>query len=135
MALDVDLLERSFARVKPRADEFAAAFYDDLFSRAPGTRALFTGVDMEEQRKKLMDSLVLVIENLENPDVLTGALRRLGQRHSGYGVRPEDYASVGAALLATFERQLGAEWTPAVRQAWTDAYGVIAGIMQPAAAA
>jgi nitric oxide dioxygenase len=138
MALDVDLLERSFARVKPRAAEFAEDFYADLFARSPQARALFAGTDMSEQRKKLMDSLVLVMENLENPDVLTGALRKLGQRHTQYGVQPEHYGLVGSSLLATFEKHLGTEWTPPVRQAWTDAYGAISGIMlggaQPAAA-
>jgi hemoglobin-like flavoprotein len=137
MALDIDVLERSFARVKPRADQFAADFYADLFARNPQTQALFTGTDMTEQRKKLMDSLVLVIENLENPDVLTGALRRLGQRHTGYGVVPDHYGLVGASLLATFEKHLGPEWTPGVRQAWVDAYGAVTQIMldgAPAAA-
>lgn len=129
MALDVDLLERTFARVKPRAGEFASDFYADLFARSPQAQALFDGVDMAEQRKKLMDSLVLVIENLENPEVLTGALRRLGQRHEQYGVQPEHYALVGGSLLATFEKHLGAEWTPPVRQAWVDAYGAVSGIM------
>lgn len=129
MALDVDLLERSFARVKPRAGEFAEDFYADLFARNPQARDLFVGTDMAEQRKKLMDSLVLVIENLENPEVLTGALKRLGERHTGYGVQPEHYGLVGGSLLATFEKHLGAEWTPPVRQAWVDAYGAITGIM------
>lgn len=129
MALDVDLLERSFARVKPRAGEFAEDFYADLFARNPQARALFADTDMAEQRKKLMDSLVLVIENLENPEILTGALKRLGERHTAYGVQPEHYGLVGGSLLATFEKHLGAEWTPPVRQAWVDAYGAITGIM------
>ncbi len=135
MALDVDLLERSFARVKPSAGAFAEDFYADLFARSPQVRPLFANTNMAEQRKKLMDSLVLVMENLENPDVLAGALRKLGQRHAGYGVHPEHYGLVGASLLATFEKHLGPEWTPAVRQAWTDAYGAIAAIMQDGAQA
>lgn len=129
MALDIDLLERSFARVKPRAGQFAEDFYADLFAKNPQAQSLFAGTDMAEQRKKLMDSLVLVIENLDNPDTLAGALRRLGQRHTQYGVQPEHYGLVGGSLLATFEKHLGAEWTPPVRQAWVDAYGAISAIM------
>jgi nitric oxide dioxygenase len=135
MPLDIDVLERSFARVKPRAGEFASDFYDDLFARNPQARALFAGTDMAEQRKKLMDSLVLVIENLENPDVLTDALRRLGGRHAAYGVRDEHYGMVAGALLATFEAHLGPEWTPEVKGAWVDAYGAISGIMRAGASA
>ena len=130
MALSVDLLETSFERVRPDAERFSADFYDRLFAAHPRTQELFRGTDMADQRKKLMDSLVLVIENLENPDVLTGALKQLGARHVRYGVREEHYAMVGGALLDTFERHLGAAWTPEVKQAWTEAYGVVAGIMR-----
>lgn len=135
MALDVAVLERSFARVKPRATQFAADFYDELFTLHPETRPLFAGADMAEQRKKLMDSLVLVMETLENPDVLTAALRRLGGRHAGYGVRDEHYAMVATALLHTFARHLGDEWTPEVERAWVEAYTAIAGIMREGSAA
>ena len=135
MALDVAVLERSFARVKPRAGEFAADFYDALFTAHPETRPLFANADMAEQRKKLMDSLVLVIENLENPEVLTDALRRLGGRHAAYGVRDEHYGMVADALLATFAAHLGPEWTPEVKGAWVDAYDAVSGIMRTAAPA
>lgn len=134
MTLNVAVLERSFARVKPRASQFASDFYDELFARNPETRPLFANADMAEQRKKLMDSLVLVMENLENPGVLTDALRRLGSRHAGYGVRDEHYGMVATALLATFGKHLGGEWTPEVEQAWVDAYTAIAGIMREAPA-
>lgn len=133
MALNVPLLEQSFARVKPRAAQFAADFYDELFARNPQVRPMFADADMAEQRKKLMDSLVLVIENLENPGVLTEALRRLGGRHAGYGVRDEHYGMVATALLHTFGRHLGAEWTPEVKAAWVDAYGVVSALMREGA--
>lgn len=129
MSLNIELLEDSFARIRPNADRFAADFYARLFAYHPGTRQLFAGADMAEQRKKLMDSLVLVIENLDNPGVLTGALQRLGARHSGYGVAEGHYAMVGGALLDTFSDHLGSEWTPEVKQAWTDAYAAISDIM------
>ena len=32
---------------------------------------------------------------------------------------------VGEALLKTLESALGDEWTPAVREAWTQTYGVV----------
>lgn len=41
----------------------------------------------------------------------------------------QHYPIVGAELLKTFEAYLGEEWTPEVKQAWTDTYGTIANIM------
>ena len=40
---------------------------------------------------------------------------------------------MGAALLWALEQELGAAWTPAVREAWTTAYTVLAELMTAAA--
>ena len=90
---------------------------------------MFTQTNMAEQHKKLIGALVLVIANLRRPEVLANALRGLGARHALYGVRPEHFDMVGAALLKTFGLYLGEEWTPTTEQAWTDAYGAIVGLM------
>ena len=47
-----------------------------------------------------------------------------------YGVRTEHYTVVGSALLWTLEQGLGARFTPAVREAWASAYGLLANVMQ-----
>ena len=129
MSLQVEVLEKSFDEIKPQADEFVASFYDNLFTAHPEARPLFDTTDMQAQKKKLLNSLVLVVENLRNPDVLGGALKGLGARHVKYGALPEHYPLVGGALLTTFEQYLQDKWTPQVKQAWVDAYGAISEIM------
>jgi hemoglobin-like flavoprotein len=129
MALQVKLLEQSFEGVKPNADAFAASFYGNLFADFPQTQALFAHSDMEAQQQKLLASLVLVVENLRQPQVLSEALQSLGNRHANYGIVPEHYPMVGTSLLKTFETYLGDAWTPEVKQAWVDAYGAITGLM------
>jgi hypothetical protein len=59
----------------------------------------------------------------------------LGRRHEDYGVKPEHHEPVGAALLWTLEQGLGPDFTPPVKEAWTGAYLLLAGVMQDAAAA
>lgn len=129
MSLNVEVLEQSFERVKPHATEFASSFYNNLLTDYPQLRPLFANTTMEEQEKKLMMSLVLVIENLRNLGYLTIILKQLGERHVRYGTMKEHYPMVGAALLKTFESYLGTDWTPEVKQAWTDAYGVLVNLM------
>ena len=127
--LPIELLERSFEAIKPNADTFVNSFYQNLFTANPEAKPLFETTDMEAQKKKLLNSLVLVVENLRKPDVLDNALRGLGARHVKYGALPEHYPLVGNALLTTFQQYLGASWTPEVKQAWVDAYGTISEIM------
>lgn len=129
MTLNVELLETSFAQIKPNSLEFTARFYATLFADYPEVQPLFANTNMEAQGKKLFQSLVLVINNLLQPDVLTSALKGLGTQHIQYGVLPQHYPMVGSSLLKAFEATLGTAWTPEVQQAWTEAYGVVAQLM------
>ena len=128
--LQVELLEQSFSEVAPRGAEFAASFYQRLFSMYPETRVLFGNTDMKEQEIKLLNALVLVVRNLRKPDVLGPALKTLGKRHERLNVRQEHYPMVGAALLGTFEEFLGPKWTPELKLAWIEAYGAVVAGMQ-----
>jgi nitric oxide dioxygenase len=128
MTLQIELLETSFQAIAP-GEAFVTAFYERLFTNYPQTRAFFASTNMKEQRKKLLGALILVIQNLRKPDVLTSALQGLGQRHVNYGVRPEHYPIVGTILLETFAELLGDNWTSEYHDAWVQAYEAICSIM------
>src|SRR4028118_1234176 len=127
--LNVKVLEDTFARVRPHHEKFAASFYHNLFTDCPQLRVLFKNTSMEDQEKKLIMSLVLVINNLRHLAYLKTLLKDLGERHVKYGARPEFYPLVGAALLKTFASYLGTDWTPEVKQAWTDGYEAVVNMM------
>ncbi|HAX76047.1 MAG TPA: flavohemoprotein [Cyanobacteria bacterium UBA11372] len=129
MSLNVEVLEQSFDKIKPRAEEFVASFYENLFAAHPEASPLFAKTNMVEQRKHLLAALVLVVQNLREPEVLGEALKTLGAKHIAYGTAPEHYPLVGAALLTTFEQYLQQDWTPEVQQAWTDTFGAITAVM------
>jgi nitric oxide dioxygenase len=50
-----------------------------------------------------------------------------------YDVQPEDYATVGAALLWTLEQGLGFAYTPEAADAWSAAYAALSETMLAAA--
>jgi len=125
-------VKSSFALVAPIAPQAAALFYANLFEADPSLRALFKG-DMEAQGAKLMQMIGVAVSKLGEPEVLLPALQSLGKRHAGYGVQDGHYDVVGGALLKTLDQGLGPAFTPEVRAAWTDVYGVMAGVMKDAA--
>ncbi|MEO0457662.1 MAG: globin family protein [Cyanobacteria bacterium P01_A01_bin.114] len=127
--LQVELLEDSFALIAPKADDFVSSFYDNLFTDYPAAKPLFEHSDMAKQKQMLKGGLVMVIENLRKPDVLSKALGGLGARHVKYGALPEHYPLVGNSLLKTLGQYAGAAWTPELKAAWTDAYGAITELM------
>jgi nitric oxide dioxygenase len=128
------LVEQSFRLVAPIAEPAAAIFYRRLFELDPALRPMFAGADMASQGRKLMAAIGFVVGNLRRPEALLPAVAELGRRHAGYGVQPAHYATVGAALLDTLQEGLGEAFTPALREAWAAAYGLLAEVMRQAAA-
>ncbi|HLO18369.1 MAG TPA: globin family protein [Anaerolineales bacterium] len=126
------LVQSSFEKVAPIAETAAALFYGRLFELDPSLRGMFPS-DMTEQGRKLMHMLTLAVRGLDRPDQLIPAVEMLGRRHAGYGVRPEHYDTVGAALLWTLEQGLGEAFTPEVKEAWVAVYTLLATTMQTAA--
>jgi hemoglobin-like flavoprotein len=129
----IDLIRATWAAVEPIQDQAAEMFYQRLFRLDPGLEPLFAHTDMKTQRRMLMQTLAIVVKSVDRLDQLVPAVRALGVRHTGYGVKSEDYATVGQALLWTLEEGLGAAFTLAARYAWTAAYGLLASVMIDAA--
>ena len=124
----IQLVKSSFAAVEPIADVAATIFYRRLFDLDPALRALFPS-DLTAQRRNLMQTLTVVVRNLDRLEGILPAVESLGARHAGYRVRSDDYETVGAALLDTLEEGLGEAFTPDVRAAWAAAYGLLASVM------
>ena len=125
---DVALVQESFRKIVPIADQAAALFYARLFELDPSLRSMFRG-DIQEQGRKLMAMLATAVASLERLDTLVPAVRALGARHGKYGVIEEHYATVGAALIWTLRKGLGLEFTPVVADAWTRTYSLLANTM------
>jgi len=128
----ITLIRASFDKVRPISEDAAALFYGRLFEIAPEVRPLFKAADMPEQGRKLMATLAVVVNGIDNLPALLPAVERLGARHAGYGVADEHFAPVGAALIWTLEQGLGDGFTPETREAWVTAYGALAGVMKDA---
>lgn len=124
----IALVQSSFSHVLPIADTAGLLFYERIFTLAPGTRSLF-GDDIAAQAVRTMAAVKTAVDGLGTLDEVAPFLVRLGARHVRYGVRPEHFDVVGAALLWTLEQGLGDRFSPPVREAWVAAWNVIASAM------
>jgi nitric oxide dioxygenase len=129
----ITLIQGSFAKVVPIKDAAAEIFYADLFDTAPEVKPYFANADMKDQGSKLMATLGVVVNGLRDLDKIVPVAQQLAIKHVDYGVKPQDYDSVGASLLRTLEKGLGDDFTPEVKEAWTVAYTTLAGVMKDAA--
>lgn len=131
-ARTVELVRKSWGAVLPISDAAAQLFYDRLFELDPSVRPLFKN-DMREQKKKLMQTITVAVDGLAAVDKLIPVLKALGARHVGYMVEDRHYDTVGEALLWTLKEGLGDQFTPEVKRAWQEVYGVLARVMKQGA--
>ncbi|WP_083982080.1 globin domain-containing protein [Actinomadura hibisca] len=132
MSLEPRIVKESFIRIEPEGEKAAAYFYGRLFAENPRLRALFPPA-MDLQRDRLFHALTKIVWSLDSPESLAGYLGQLGRDHRKFGVLPEHYPAVGAALIATLRRFAGPEWTAEAEAAWTAAYQRAADLMMGAA--
>lgn len=131
--MQIQLVQVTWAKVVPIKDTAAEIFYGKLFEMDPALKPLFKG-DMKAQGAKLMSMINTAVNGLTRLDQIVPAVESLGKRHVGYGVKDQHYDTVAGALLYTLEKGLGPAFTPEVKQSWTDAYMLLAGVMKKAAA-
>lgn len=128
-----ELVQKTWVMVVPIADTAAELFYGRLFELEPEYKAMFKN-DMTEQGKKLMKTINIAVEALDDVEPLIPVLKKMGADHAGYGVKDRDYNVVGASLLWTLEKGLGDAFTDEVKNAWGAVYEVLATVMKEGAA-
>lgn len=128
MALDADLLHSSLELATGEERVITERFYEILFDRYPQAQALF-GRDRREQAAMLQESIVAVLDHLDDAGWLHDRLHSLGRRHVDYGVTAEMYGWVAESLVATLAEAVGDAWTPAMEDAWYQALTVVSDMM------
>jgi DNA-binding winged helix-turn-helix (wHTH) protein/hemoglobin-like flavoprotein len=132
---DVPALRSSFEHIVKNVPEVTTRFYDRLFAENPDLRPLFRR-HMPVQAKMMNDTLLAIIDRLEDAPWLRSSLAALGARHVEYGVTEEMYERVGGCLIATLADSAGPDvWTPPIAAAWRQAFDAITTLMMQGARA
>ncbi len=132
---NVQALRDSFRHLVDRAPALTKRFYAILFDRHPQLRGLFGRRNTEAaQNQMFSDTLMAVVDRLEDAPWLRASLAELGARHVAYSVTVEMYPLVAACLLAALSEAAGDVWTPDVESAWRHALDSICAMMIDGAA-
>lgn len=108
---------------------FARLFYDKVFTIAPQARALFRS-NMTDQGRLLTHMLGGIVYSLSRPAHLTTGLKKLGQSHIKYGVKPAHYPIVKQAMMEAIDETLGNLKTGKSLDAWSTALDFVMNAMQ-----
>lgn len=125
----ITLVQESFKKVAPIADQAAELFYGRLFEIAPQVKPMFANTDIKSQGQKLMATLSVAVKGLSDLDSIVPIVQKLGVTHLKYGVKEEHFPIVAEALLWTLEQGLGDAWNDETKSAWVEAYTLLSGTM------
>ncbi|MHA3773251.1 NO-inducible flavohemoprotein [Verrucomicrobiota bacterium sgz303538] len=106
-------------------------FYKRMFQHNPEVGPFFNPANQVSgsQQKALAAAICAFAANVDNLEVLGGAVELIAQKHASLQIQPQHYPIVGENLLASIREVLGEGATDAVINAWAEAYGFLANIL------
>ncbi len=106
-------------------------FYKRMFAHNPEVAPFFNPANQAagNQQRALAGAITAYAANIDNLEVLGGAVELIAQKHASLMIKPEHYPIVGKNLLASIREVLGAGATDEVIDAWAAAYGFLADIL------
>lgn len=127
----IDIVKSTAPVLDQHAETLTRHFYKRMFAHNPEVKAFFNPAHQESgsQQKALAGAICAYAANIDNLDVLGGAVELIAQKHASLMIRPEHYPVVGANLLESIREVLGAGATDDVVNAWAEAYGFLADIL------
>lgn len=106
-------------------------FYQRMFKHNPEVAPFFNLSNQAagSQQRALAGAIAAYAANIDNLEVLGGAVELIAQKHASLQIKPEHYPIVGENLLASIKEVLGDGATDEVIAAWAEAYGFLADIL------
>ncbi|GAB4073089.1 NO-inducible flavohemoprotein [Barrientosiimonas marina] len=131
MSLDTEklnIVKSSAPVLKEHSKAIGTHFYELLFAKAPELRHIFNQTNQKRglQQEALVYSVYAAGENIDSLENIQQLVERIAEKHVSLGVKPEQYAVVGEALLQAVKDVLGDAATDEIMDAWGEAYQYIA---------
>lgn len=132
------LTEKTIAIVKATApvleqhgETLTRHFYRRMFEKNPEVAPFFnrTNQTAGTQQKALAAAICAYAANIDNLEVLGGAVELIAQKHASLQIQAEQYPIVGENLLASIREVLGEAATDDIIDAWAQAYHFLAQIL------
>jgi nitric oxide dioxygenase len=106
-------------------------FYQNMFAAHPELTRIFNMGNQASgaQQQSLASAVFAYAANIGNPGALGPVVQRIVHKHVSVGIRAEHYPIVGHHLLGAIAATLGDAATPALLDAWKEAYTSLATLL------
>lgn len=127
----IDIVKSTAPVLDEHGETLTRHFYKRMFSHNPEVAPFFNPANQTEgsQQRALAAAICAYAANIDNLEVLGGAVELIAHKHASLMIKPEHYPIVGENLLASIREVLGEGATDDVIDAWGEAYGFLADIL------
>jgi len=121
-------IQASVPILREHGTAITRSFYRNMFAEYPEFTNLFNMGNQANgsQQQSLASAVFAYAANFENADALAPVISRIAHKHASVGITAEHYPIVGRHLLGAIQETLGDAATPALIDAWAEAYGLLA---------
>jgi nitric oxide dioxygenase len=126
----IDIVKSTAPIIEQGGSAITDHFYARLFKENPELKNIFNMSNQHSGRQKvaLFEAVLAYAKNIDNLSALKSAVARIANKHTSFNIQAAHYDVVGHHLIETFRELLGKDFTPQIEEAWSEAYGVLAGI-------
>lgn len=127
----VETIKATAPAVAANAEAITRRFYGLMFAGNPEVQAFFNQAHQHAgtQPRALAGAICAYAANIDNLAALGPAVELIAQKHCALMIKPEHYPIVGKHLLVAIKDVLGDAVTDEVRDAWAEAYGLLAKVL------
>lgn len=124
----IELVKSTIPLLESAGVAITEHFYQRMFRCNPELKNIFNMSNQQSGRQQfaLFNAIAAYAHNIEQPAVLKAAIERIAHKHASLLVQPEHYDIVGHHLLETIQELAPDAFTPEVKAAWAEAYGLLA---------
>lgn len=127
----IDIVKSTAPILDEHGETLTKHFYQRMFTHNPEVAPFFNPANQAggTQQRALAAAICAYAANIDNLEVLGGAVELIANKHASLLVKPEHYPIVGENLLASIREVLGEGATEEVIAAWAEAYGFLTDIL------
>lgn len=127
----IDIVKSTAPILQEHGETLTKHFYKRMFTHNPEVAPYFNPANQAEgtQQRALAGAICAYAANIDNLDILGGAVELIAQKHASLQIKPEHYPIVGENLLESIHEVLGDGATEDIINAWAEAYGFLADIL------
>lgn len=124
-------IDASVPVLREHGATITSRFYADMLGTHPVLTRLFNMGNQAQgrQQQSLAAAVFAYAANIGNPAALGPVIERIVHKHVSIGIRAEHYPIVGHHLIKAIADTLGDAATPALLDAWREAYGSLARLL------